>query len=314
MDHIVKAKEKGARLDVLATQLNPSLSRAFSQKLIEKGQILVNDRPSQSSYRLKLDDKVTIEVPPPEKYEVRPENLPLDIVYEDDDLLVVNKSRGMVTHPAPGHYTGTLVNALLYHAKNLAGIGGVERPGIVHRLDKDTSGLLLVAKTDLAHRSLSTQIKDRQVKRSYVALVHGVVKQDEGFVQEKIGRHPVHRKKMAVIKQAGLKSREALTFYKVLRRFKDYSLLELQLKTGRTHQIRVHMSHIGHPLVGDKTYGKKDQALSELVPSSIEGVEGQLLHARTIGFTHPRTGEYLEFSAPMPDEMTEAIRTLSKGQ
>jgi len=314
MDHIVKAKEKGARLDVLATQLNPSLSRAFSQKLIEKSKILVNDRPSRSSYRLKLDDKVTIEVPPPEKYEVKPENIPLNIVYEDDDLLVVNKPRGMVTHPAPGHYTGTLVNALLYHAKNLAGIGGVERPGIVHRLDKDTSGLLLVAKTDLAHRSLSTQIKDRQVKRSYVALVHGVVKQDEGFVQEKIGRHPVHRKKMAVIKQAGLKSREALTFYKVLRRFKDYSLLELQLKTGRTHQIRVHMSHIGHPLVGDKTYGKKGPAPSELVPSYIEGVEGQLLHAQIIGFTHPRTGEYLEFSAPMPDEMTEAIRTLSKEQ
>jgi 23S rRNA pseudouridine1911/1915/1917 synthase len=311
MEHIVKAKEKGSRLDVFTTKLDTSLSRAFSQKLIEKGKILVNDRPSQPSYRLKLDDKVTIEVPPPEKYEVRPENLPLNIVYEDDDLLVVNKPRGMVTHPAPGHYTGTLVNALLYHAKNLAGIGGVERPGIVHRLDKDTSGLLLVAKTDLAHRSLSKQIKDRQVKRSYVALVHGVVKQDEGFVQEKIGRHPVHRKKMAVIKQAGLKSREALTFYKVLRRFKDYSLLELQLKTGRTHQIRVHMSHIGHPLVGDTTYGKKGLAPS---PEQSRGVEGQLLHAQIIGFTHPRTGEYLEFSAPMPDEMTEAIRTLSKGQ
>lgn len=311
MDHIIKAKEKGSRLDIFVSKQDTKLSRAYAQKLIEQGRIKVNDRPSRSSYRLKLDDKVTIEVPPPEKYEVRPENLPLDIVYEDDDLLVVNKPRGMVTHPAPGHYTGTLVNALLYHIKGLAAVGGVERPGIVHRLDKDTSGLLLVAKTDLAHRSLSKQIKDRQVKRSYVALVHGVVKQDEGFVQEKIGRHPVHRKKMAVTGRG----REALTFYKVKQRFKDHTLVELQLKTGRTHQIRVHMSHIGHPLVGDTTYGKKGPAPSpELVEGSRGEVEGQLLHAQTIGFKHPRTGKYLEFSAPMPDEMTEAIRTLSKGQ
>jgi 23S rRNA pseudouridine1911/1915/1917 synthase len=305
VEHIIKAKEKGSRLDILATKLDTSLSRAFSQKLIGKGKILVNDRLCQPSYRLKLDDKITIDIPPPEKYEVQPENIPLNIVYEDDDLLVVSKPRGMVTHPAPGHYTGTLVNALLYHVKNLTGIGGVERPGIVHRLDKDTSGLLLVAKTDLAHHSLSKQIKDHTVKRFYVALVHGVLKQDEGYVQEKIGRHPVHRKKMAVIKQAGLKSREALTFYKVIQRYKDYTLVELQLKTGRTHQIRVHMSHIGHPLVGDKTYGKAGASFT---------VEGQLLHARTIGFVHPRNGKYMEFSAPMPAEMEEVIKTLSKGQ
>jgi 23S rRNA pseudouridine1911/1915/1917 synthase len=264
---------------------------------------------------VKLDDKISIDIPPPEKYEVQPEDIPLNVVYEDDDLLVVNKPRGMVTHPAPGHYTGTLVNALLYHIKGLAGVGGVERPGIVHRLDKDTSGLLLVAKTDLAHRSLSKQIKDRTVKRSYVALVYGVLKQNDGYIQEKIGRHPVHRKKMAVIKQAGLKSREALTFYRVLKRFsakggsasggKDHTLVELQLKTGRTHQIRVHMSHIGHPLVGDRTYGKIQGSFN---------IEGQLLHAQTVSFVHPRTGKYMEFSAPMPAEMEEVIKTLGKGQ
>ncbi|MBI5698901.1 RluA family pseudouridine synthase [Candidatus Saganbacteria bacterium] len=305
MEYIIKTKEAGQRLDVFISKQDSKLSRAFAQKLIDKGRILVNDKPSHSSYKVKLDDKITIDIPPPEKYEVQPENIPLNIVYEDEDLLVVNKPRGLVTHPAPGHYKGTLVNALLYHVKGLAAVGGVERPGIVHRLDKDTSGLLLVAKTDLAHRSLSKQIKDRTVKRSYVALVYGVLKQDDGFVQEKIGRHPVHRKKMAVIKQAGLKSREALTFYRVLKRYKDHTLVELQLKTGRTHQIRVHMSHIGHPLVGDRTYGKIQGSFN---------IEGQLLHAQIIGFVHPRTGKYMEFFAPMPTEMEEVIRTLSKGQ
>ncbi|MFA4905480.1 MAG: RluA family pseudouridine synthase [Candidatus Margulisiibacteriota bacterium] len=300
MEYIISTRGKGQRLDVFVSKQDTKLSRAFAQKLIEKCKILVNDKPSHSSYKLKGDDKITIDIPPPEKYEVQPENIPLNIVYEDEDLLVVNKPRGLVTHPAPGHYSGTLVNALLFHVKDLTGIGGVERPGIVHRLDKDTSGLLMVAKTDLAHRSLSKQIKDRTVKRSYIALVYGVLKQNDGYVQEKIGRHPVHRKKMAV---SG-KGREALTFYKVKQRFKGFTLVELQLKTGRTHQIRVHMSHIGHPLVGDTTYGKKGLALSN--------VEGQLLHAQTIGFVHPRTGEYMEFSAPMPAEMEEVVRTLSK--
>lgn len=292
-------------MDIFVSKQDIDLSRAYAQKLIEKGKILVNDRPSHSSYKLKLDDKISIDIPPPEKYEVKPENIPLEVVYEDDDLLVVNKPRGMVTHPAPGHYEGTLVNALLYHVKGLTGVGGVERPGIVHRLDKDTSGLLLIAKTDLAHRSLSKQIKDRTVKRKYIALVEGIIKQDEGYVQEKIGRHPVHRKKMAVIKQAGLKSREALTFYQVMKRFKEHTLVELKLKTGRTHQIRVHLSHIGHPLVGDTTYGKGGDRF---------GIDGQLLHAQMIGFNHPRTGKYLKFSAPMPEEMEEVIKTLSKGQ
>jgi len=303
VEFIIRSPKEKIRLDAFLVTQKIGLSRAHIQKLIEEGKILVNDRPQKPSYKLKIEDKVTIDIPPPRKLEILPEAIPLDIVYEDQDLLVINKPRGLVTHPAVGNYSGTLVNALLYHCKDLAGIGGVERPGIVHRLDKDTSGLLVVAKSDLAHRSLSKQFKDRSVKKIYVALAQGVVKPDSGFIQEKIGRHPVQRKKFAVIKNPELKSREALTFFKVLKRFKEHTLVELTLKTGRTHQIRVHLSHIGHPLVGDRTYGGKSQ-IGELETAT-------LLHAQTLGFIHPRTGKYMEFSRPLPEDMRGAIQSIT---
>ena len=302
IEYLIKAESDKQRLDNFLVKQNLGLSRTYLQKLIDEKKILVNDLPSKHSYKLKLDDKITIDIPPPKKLEITAENIPLDIVYEDDDLLIVNKPRGMVTHPAVGNYSGTLVNALMYHINNLSGIGGALRPGIVHRLDKDTSGLLLVAKSDLAHQSLSKQLKDRTVKKIYVTLVHGVIKQNEGYVQEKIGRHPVNRKKMAIIKRPDLKSREALTFFKVLKRHRENTLVELNLKTGRTHQIRVHMSHIGHPLVGDKTYGGRTKIGETEVKT--------LLHAQTIGFIHPRTGKYMEFSRPMPDDMREVIQNI----
>ncbi len=309
----VTKEDAGRRLDAYLVKEAHGLSRTFIQKLIDDLKVEINGHPPKHSCRLKIGDRITVDVPPPKKFELKPENIPLDVVYEDDDLMVVYKPRGMVTHPAMGNYSGTLVHALLYHAKNLSGIGGVMRPGIVHRLDKDTSGLLLVAKSDLAHRSLSKQIKDRTVKREYAALVHGTIEQDDGFVQAPIGRHPRDRKKMAVIKNPDLKSREALTFFKVIKRFpakggsasggKDFTLVELKLKTGRTHQIRVHMSYIKHPVAGDRTYGGK---------TNIMGIEVKtLLHARTIGFVHPRTGKYLEFSSPLPDDMQEIINLLN---
>jgi len=302
MDLFKKTKEK-VRLDkYLATQ-KLGLSRAYIQKLIDQGRILVNDRPAKHSHVLKLDDKVSIDIPPPKKLEITAENIPLDIVYEDKDLLVINKQRGLVVHPAVGNWTGTLVNAILYHVNDLSGIGGVGRPGIVHRLDKETSGLMVVAKSDLAHSSLAKQFKDRQVKKLYVALVHGSIKPDDGFIQTKIGRHPVNRKKFAVIKDANLKSREALTFFKVLKRSKNYSLVELTLKTGRTHQIRVHLSHLGHPLVGDKTYGGRTK-IGDL-PVSV------MLHAETLGFTHPRTNKYMEFKQALPEDMKDAIQNIT---
>jgi 23S rRNA pseudouridine1911/1915/1917 synthase len=303
VEFIIRSPKEKLRLDAFLVTKEIGLSRAHIQKLIEERKILVNDRPQKPSYKLKIEDKVSVDIPPPRKLEILPEAIPLDIVFEDRDLLVINKPRGLVTHPAVGNYSGTLVNALLYHCKDLKGIGGVERPGIVHRLDKDTSGLLVAAKSDLAHQSLSKQFKDRTVKKIYVALVQGVVKPDSGFIQEKIGRHPVQRKKFAVIKNSELKSREALTFFKVLKRFKEHTLVELTLKTGRTHQIRVHLSHIGHPLVGDRTYGGKSK-IGELEILT-------LLHAQTLGFIHPRTGKYMEFSSPMPEDMREAIQSIT---
>ena len=303
IEYIIKDISDKIRLDSFLVKASKKYSRSYIQKLIDDGKVLVNDRPAKHGYRLKIDDKVTIDVPPPKKFELTAENIPLDIVYEDNDLLLVNKPRGMVTHPAVGNFKGTLVNALLHHIKKLSGIGGVMRPGIVHRLDKDTSGLLLVAKSDIAHQSLSKQLKDRTVKKIYVALVHGVIMQDEGYIQANIGRHPVDRKRMAVIKNPDLKSREALTFFKVIKRFNNFTLVELKLKTGRTHQIRVHMSHIGHPLVGDKTYGGKSQIDDRSVK--------MMLNAQTIGFIHPRTNKYMEFSVPMPEDMKELIQNIT---
>jgi 23S rRNA pseudouridine1911/1915/1917 synthase len=307
---IVAPEQKGQRLDqFLSAQKELELSRSQIQKLIEEERIRVNQQTTRASYKIKPDDRIKVIIPPPKELSVKPEALPLAIVYEDDDLIVVNKPKGMVVHPAPGNYSGTLVNALLAHTARLASLGAPLRPGIVHRLDKDTSGLLVVAKTDRAYHSLVKQLKDRSVEKTYLALVHGAIKNDRGVIEARMGRHPVHRKKMAVIESSkcevlSSKSREAITIYKVIERFKNYSLLEVKIKTGRTHQIRVHMSYIGHPVVGDQTYGKKKEEYP---------VNGQLLHAKQLAFIHPRTGEYIEFDSEMPDEMKEWIKKLCNG-
>jgi len=304
-EYIISEDETGERLDhYLAAKDEVRLSRSQVHRLIEDGFVKVNRKVPKSSYKLRVDDRVNLTIPPPKKLEVLPENIPLDIVYEDEDLVVVNKPRGMVVHPAAGNYSGTLVNALLYHCKDLSGIGGVLRPGVVHRLDKDTSGLLVIAKNDFTHQSLSRQFKAKQIFKQYVALVHGVMQQAEGTIESKIGRHPKHRKKMAVISSAEtkVKGREALTHYKVVEKFNNYTLVELILETGRTHQIRVHLTSIGHSIVGDPTYGHRREEFNK--------VNGQLLHAAKLGFIHPRTGEPVEFEREMPDDMRDVVKRL----
>lgn len=301
MEFFITKGHAKKRIDHYLTILGIGLSRTRIQTLIKEEKILVNDKPAEPSYKLKVDDKITVNIPEPKELKVSPEDIPLDIVYEDEDLIVVNKPKGMVSHPAPGNYTGTLVNALLYHCEILSTIGGTTRPGLVHRLDKDTSGLLVIAKNDISHRSLAKQIHDRTVGRKYIALVHGKIENDEGTIEARIGRHPVHRKKMAVITKEKLKSREALTHYKVLERFKNYTLVEVEIKTGRTHQIRVHLSYIGYPVVGDQTYGRRNNEF---------GVKGQLLHAKTLGFTHPKLRKYMEFEEELPKDLKEIIEEL----
>jgi len=295
----VGPEEAGKRLDVWLTEKLTGVSRSRIQRLIEEGLILVGGRPVKASHKVRPGQKIWGEVPPPPSLKARPEPIPLDIVYEDEDLIVVNKPQGMVVHPAPGNESGTLVNALLYHCGDLSGMGGTIRPGIVHRLDKDTSGLLVAAKNDFAHRSLAAQIKARKVKRIYLALVYGEIKEPAGKIEAPIGRHPVDRQRMAVTFK---NSRPALTYYRVLRRFEGFTLLEVHLKTGRTHQIRVHMAYLNHPVVGDALYGPKKQAFE---------VPGQLLHAAKLGFHHPRTGDYLEFMAPLPPAFRHVLELLS---
>lgn len=287
----------GERLDVFLTREAGDLSRSRIQKLINEGMVTVNGHFSRPGYRLKKGDEIVLKVPPPEELQVLPEPIPLDVYYEDSDVIVVNKPRGMVVHPAPGHNSGTLVNALLHHCRDLSGIGGVIRPGIVHRLDKDTSGLLVVAKSDLAHLELARQLKLRQVNRKYIALVHGDVRHDKGTVNAPIGRHPRDRQKMAVVPDG----REAITYYRVLQRWGNYTLLELRLATGRTHQIRVHMAYLGYPLVGDLKYGPARPHFA---------LAGQFLHAMLLGFRHPRSGNYLEFTAPLPAELQDVLNKL----
>lgn len=296
--HLVEGQDAGLRLDVFLARENPDLTRSYIQKLIKEGHVTVNGAALRAGYRLRAGDEVILRVPPPENLEVRPENIPLDIYYEDEDVLVVNKPRGMVVHPAEGNYSGTLVNALLYHCRDLSGVGGVCRPGIVHRLDKETSGLLMVAKNDFAHQELARQLKARQVTRRYLALAHGNFKVDAGTVDAPVGRHPRDRQRMAVVRQHG---RRAVTHYRVVERFGQYTLLELSLETGRTHQIRVHMAYIGHPLVGDLKYGPARPHF---------GLQGQFLHAAVLGFTHPRKGCYLEFAAPLPEELAGILAGL----
>ena len=284
------ASAEGQRIDkYLAVELS-DYSRSFLQKQLKEGNVKIGEKTVKSSYHLSEEEEITVLIPDNKEPDIEPENIPLSILYEDEQLLVVDKPKGMVVHPRAGHYSGTLVNALLYHCKgNLSGINGVLRPGIVHRIDKDTTGALLVCKTDLAHRDLAQQLKEHSITRRYRAIVHGNLKEEEGTIEGAIGRHPTERKKMAINPKNG---KPAVTHYKVLEHYKNYSYIECRLETGRTHQIRVHMSSIGHPLVGDFVYGPKKCPFPNL--------EGQTLHAMILGFVHPVTKEYLEFTAPLP--------------
>ena len=297
---LIDEETQSTRIDSVLSLLLSETSRSYIQKLIEGGHLLVNDQPCFSKkYRVSAGDKVAISIPEPEVLAVEPENIPLDIIYEDEDVLVVNKPRGMVVHPAAGNYTGTLVNAILYHCKGrLSSINGVIRPGIVHRIDKDTSGLLMVAKTNRAHESLSGQLAAHTITRKYTALVYNNFNEDEGTVDAPLGRDPRNRLRRAVTKE---NSKRAVTHWRVIERFGRYTLIEAQLETGRTHQIRVHMAYIKHPLVGDMLYGPKKQELFR---------DGQLLHAGVLGFVHPTTGQYMEFSAPLPGEFEKVLEKL----
>lgn len=287
------------RLDKLLSDSLPGITRSYIKKLITADMVTVNGAGAKPNKKLKPGDEVKITIPDPEEIEIAPEDIPLDIVYEDDSMLIVNKPQGMVVHPAPGNYSGTMVNALLFHCGNsLSGINGEKRPGILHRIDKDTSGLLMVAKNDNAHQKLSEQIKAHSLTRAYKALVHGNIKQDSGRIDAPIGRHPTDRKKMTITLR---NSREAVTNYNVLERFGRYTLAECILETGRTHQIRVHMSKNGHPIVGDKTYGVKKEEFN---------LAGQLLHAYKLGFIHPDTDEYMEFTSDIPEYFARTLEVL----
>lgn len=289
----VDSSQDHQRLDkFLVGHLPKDISRTHIQQLIRDEHISVNNLPSKSNHLLKKPDLITVTIPDPVALELKAENIPLDIVYEDSDLLVVNKPVGMIVHPGAGNISGTLVNALLYHCKNLSGINGVLRPGIVHRLDKDTSGLMVVAKNDQSHLNLAQQMKERKIKRKYLTLVKDTVQMDEGIVNAPIGRSPNNRQKMAVVFDRG---REAITNYKVLKRLANSTVLEVTLQTGRTHQVRVHMAYLGHPVLGDKVYGRK------------EHYPRQLLHAFSLSFTHPTSQKYMEFSAPIPQDINEVL-------
>ena len=290
--------DKGTRIDRFISDSNVELTRSAVQGLIEKGMILVNGGSISKNYKLREGDSIEVEIPEPEPMDALPEDIPLEIVYEDNDLLVVNKPKGMVVHPAHGNHNGTLVNALLYHCgESLSGINGVIRPGIVHRIDKNTSGLLIVAKNDASHLHLAEQIKEHSFTREYEAVASGYFKETVGTVDAPIGRHKTDRKKMCVTTE---NSRNAVTHYSVIKQYGGYAHVRLRLETGRTHQIRVHLAYIGHPVLGDDVYGKP-----------YKGIEGQCLHAKKIGFVHPVTGEYLEFDSPLPDYFTEILRKLS---
>lgn len=292
------AENKGERIDKFISDSADDISRSYAAKLCADGLVLVNGKAADKNLKLKGTETIEVSLPEPETIELKPENIPLEIVYEDNDVIVINKPAGMVVHPAPGNENGTLVNALLYHCgDSLSAINGVIRPGIVHRIDKDTSGLLVAAKNNEAHLKLSEQLKARKAVRKYIALVNGNIKEDSGTINKPIGRSSADRKKMAVTANG----REAVTHYNVLERFGRYTLTECVLETGRTHQIRVHMAAIGHSLVGDKTYGIKKEKFN---------LSGQLLHARTIGFVHPSTGEMMQFSSELPDYFTDVIEKL----
>jgi len=286
------------RIDKFLSAENEEWSRSQIQEWIKEGNIEVNGSKVKPNYKLQENDQIVLRIPPPKELHISPEKMELDIVYEDQDVVVVNKQRGLVVHPAPGHYSGTLVNGLLEHCKDLSGINGILRPGIVHRIDMDTSGLLMVAKNDKAHLSLAQQLKDHTITRMYVAIVHGNIEHEKGTIDAPIGRDPKSRQQMAVVASG----KPAVTHFHVLEKFGEYTLVELKLQTGRTHQIRVHMKYIGHPIAGDPKYG----------PSKTLDIKGQALHAKVLGFDHPRTGERLHFEAPLPKDMQVELEKLRR--
>ncbi|MHB9945887.1 RNA pseudouridine synthase [Clostridium botulinum] len=293
----VEKEFDNVRLDLYLSKIFEDKSRSYLQRIIDEGNVLVNNKEKKRNYKLKVGDNIEVNIPEPKLLQIEPEDIKLDIIYEDKDVIVVNKPQEMVVHPAPGVYSGTLVNALLHHCKDLSGINGVARPGIVHRIDKDTSGILVVAKNDISHNNLAAQFKEHSISRVYMALVEGIIKDEQGTIEAPIGRHPVDRIKMAVVKDG----RHAVTHYKVIERFKNHTLVECRLETGRTHQIRVHMSHIMHPLVGDPVYGYKKQRFN---------LKGQMLHAKLLGFIHPTTRQYVEFESELPEYFKKIIKIL----
>lgn len=295
----IEEEQSGERIDKFLSSVLPDLSRSYIQKLIKDGQVTVDDTVVKANYKLSNGELVNVEEPELKEPDIVAENIPLDILYEDADLLIVNKPKGMVVHPSAGHYSGTLVNALMHYCKDeLSGINGVMRPGIVHRIDMDTTGSLIVCKNDFSHNHIAEQLKEHSITRIYHAIVHGVLKENEGTINGAVGRHPVDRKKMSINEKNG---KPAVTHYKVLQRFQNFTYIQCQLETGRTHQIRVHMASIGHPLLGDTVYG----------PSKANGkLQGQTLHAKTIGIQHPRTGNYLEIEAPLPEYFIKLLYKL----
>ena len=303
LQYEVTEEEDGLRLDQYIAGRCMDLSRSYIQKLIKESRVTINKNiQTKTKTAVQESDIVNVSLPDPKELEIKPQDIPLDILYEDNDVLVVNKPKGMVVHPAPGHYEDTLVNAVLYHCRdNLSGINGVLRPGIVHRIDKDTTGALIVCKNDKAHQKIADQLRAHTITRSYRAIVYNNFSEDEGMINAPIGRHPTNRKKRLVTEK---NSKEAITHYKVLDHLNHkFNYIECRLETGRTHQIRVHMSHIGHPLLGDEVYGP--------VNSKFKNLQGQTLHAATIGFIHPTTEEYMEFSAPLPDYFEKLLKTLA---
>lgn len=291
--------EDEERLDKWISNVLPDLSRSYIQRCIKDNAVIVNGNPQKAGYRLRVDDEIIFSIPEAVEPAIEAEDIPLDILYEDEDLLVVNKPKGMVVHPAPGHYSGTLVNAVMYHCKGqLSGINGVLRPGIVHRIDRDTTGSLIVCKNDRTHNAIAAQLKEHSITRKYRAIVHGILEQDSGTINVSIGRDPSDRRRMAVNEVNG---KPAITHYTVLERFRKYTYIECQLETGRTHQIRVHMASIHHPVLGDEVYGHRDSPYR---------LEGQVLHAMLIGFVHPGTGEYVEVIAPLPEYFEHLLHIL----